>query len=212
MDIKWIGSPNFNSGRYGYKPLAIINHIQCGTEEGTDSWFKNPASQVSSTFSVSKEGEVHQYVQETDTAWANGRKSTPDQAWLANFPNANPNYWTISIEHEGYPNEPMPEAQVQATIALHKYLVKKWNIPVDPIHITGHFRIDSVSRKDCPGPNFPWDRLYSELKGEYSDMKVEDANKLIDLLKAVYGIAPDTEVGRLADELRIASGQPTQNR
>lgn len=42
-------------------------------------------------------------------------------------------------------------------------------------------------------------------------MKPEDANKIIAFLKAAYGIKPDPEFGRLADELRKASGQPTQN-
>jgi N-acetyl-anhydromuramyl-L-alanine amidase AmpD len=212
MNIQWIGSPNFELYRRGYKPLAIVNHIMCGTLEGTDSWFKNPASQVSAHFGVGKNGEIHQYVNELSTAWANGRKSTPDESWLANFPaGVNPNLWTISIEHEGYPEDGLTEAQTKATIELHKYLVEKWNIPIDPIHITGHFRIDSVSRKDCPGPKFPWDRLFKELKGGYQ-MKPEDANKIIEFLQAAYGIDPNPEFGRLADELRLASGQEPQNK
>lgn len=47
-------------------------------------------------------------------------------------------------------------------------------------------------------------------KEEYK-MSKEDADKVIELLKAVYGIVPDKEVGRLADELRKASNQPTEN-
>lgn len=42
-------------------------------------------------------------------------------------------------------------------------------------------------------------------------MDKEDANKIINLLKAVYGIVPDKEIGRLADQLRIVSGQNTEN-
>lgn len=45
-------------------------------------------------------------------------------------------------------------------------------------------------------------------------MKAEDANKIIQFLKASYSIAADAEsrkeFNRLANELRIASGQPTQ--
>lgn len=164
MDIKWIGSPNFATGRNGNKPLAIINHIMCGTEDGTDTWFNQTASGVSAHFGVSRTGEVHQYVKEEDTAWANGRKDTPDTAWLANFPAVNPNQWTISIEHEGYPNQELTPEQKEATIALHHYLVNKWDIPIDDVHITGHFRIDSKSRADCPGPNFPWKELYQRLQ------------------------------------------------
>jgi N-acetyl-anhydromuramyl-L-alanine amidase AmpD len=211
MNIQWKGSPNFELYRRGYKPLAIINHIMCGTLAGTDDWFSRTESGVSAHFGVGKDGSIHQYVNELSTAWANGRLSTPDQAWLSQFPAVNPNLWTISIEHEGYPEDGLTEAQTQATIELHKYLVDKFQIPVDDVHITGHFRIDSVSRKDCPGPKFPWERLFKELKGEYQ-MKAEDANKLIEILHAFYAIVPDNEIGRLADELRLASGQQPQNR
>jgi N-acetylmuramoyl-L-alanine amidase CwlA len=45
-------------------------------------------------------------------------------------------------------------------------------------------------------------------------MKAEDANKLIAILGAIWGLLPSTEskdeIHRLANELRIASGQPTE--
>lgn len=169
MDIKWIGSPNYNPGRVDkagntYKPLAIINHIMEGTLTGTDDWFNQTASQVSSHYGVGRNGEVHQYVKEEDTAWANGRKLAPDQAWLDNFPAVNPNLWTISIEHEGYPNQELTPEQTAASIELQRNIAAKWNIPIDDTHITGHFRIDSQGKKDCPGPHFPWDEILSALK------------------------------------------------
>lgn len=186
MEINWIASPNFTAGRSGQKPLAIINHIMCGTEEGTDSWFRNPDSQVSAHFGVAKDGRVHQYVKEEDTAWANGRKSSPDTAWLANFPAVNPNQWTISIEHEGYPQDGLTDAQKQATFELHKQLVTKYNIPVDVTHITGHFRIDSATRADCPGDKFPFEELYAYLTPpavEIPDHSLYDENQFAYLVK-----------------------------
>jgi N-acetyl-anhydromuramyl-L-alanine amidase AmpD len=39
-----------------------------GTLAGTDAWFTNPASQVSAQYGIGKNGEVHQYVKEEDTA------------------------------------------------------------------------------------------------------------------------------------------------
>jgi hypothetical protein len=45
-------------------------------------------------------------------------------------------------------------------------------------------------------------------------MKAEDANKLIAILSAIWNLLPNTEskdeIHRLANELRIASGQPTE--
>ena len=67
----WKGSPNFSSPK-GYKIIAIVNHIMSGTLAGTDAWFANPASQVSSHFGVGKNGEIHQYVNLENPAWANG--------------------------------------------------------------------------------------------------------------------------------------------
>jgi N-acetylmuramoyl-L-alanine amidase CwlA len=54
----------------------------------------------------------------------------------------------------------------------------------------------------------------SIMNGNVYTMKAEDANKLIALLSAIWGLLPNTEskdeIHRLANELRIASGQPTE--
>lgn len=55
--IIWKGSPNFSSPK-GYKVLAIVDHIMGGTLAGTDAWFANPTSKVSSHFGVGKNGEI----------------------------------------------------------------------------------------------------------------------------------------------------------
>jgi len=49
---------------------------------------------------------------------------------------------------------------------LHQQLIKWWGILIDSNHIIGHYRIDSVNRPNCPGPLFPWDRLFADLKGD----------------------------------------------
>ncbi|MBL8037399.1 MAG: hypothetical protein JNN16_07870, partial [Nitrospira sp.] len=47
MAIQWIGSPNKDKGREGYRPEAIVIHIMEGTLKGTDAWFTNEESGVS---------------------------------------------------------------------------------------------------------------------------------------------------------------------
>lgn len=47
MAIRWIGSPNKDKGREGYRPEAIVIHIMEGTLKGTDAWFSNEESGVS---------------------------------------------------------------------------------------------------------------------------------------------------------------------
>lgn len=161
-NITWIGSPNFSSPK-DYKIIAIVNHIMSGTLIGTDSWFKNPQSKVSSHFGVGKHGDIHQYVNLTNPAWANGSVNNPN--WpLLQF-GVNPNYYTISIEHEGESGDVMPELQYQATLALHRWLIGMLGIPISRDNIIGHYRIDSVNKSNCPGMGFPWDRLFNDLQG-----------------------------------------------
>ncbi|TGE31341.1 N-acetylmuramoyl-L-alanine amidase [Desulfosporosinus sp. Sb-LF] len=160
--IIWKGSPNFSSPK-GYKILAIVDHIMSGTLAGTDSWFANPASKVSSHFGVGKNGEIHQYVNLENPAWANGGVNNP--SWTLLIPGVNPNYYTASIEHEGNSWDVMPEAQYQATLALHRWLIETLSIPVTRDNIIGHYRIDSINKANCPGTGFPWERLFDDLQG-----------------------------------------------
>ena len=67
--IKWIGSPNHYNGRLGYKVTRITLHIMAGYLTGTDSLFQNPNRQASSTYGIGPNGEIHQYVAESDAPW-----------------------------------------------------------------------------------------------------------------------------------------------
>jgi N-acetyl-anhydromuramyl-L-alanine amidase AmpD len=163
--ITWIGSPNFGiprgtRGRNGYKPIAIVYHIMEGTLSGTASWFKNPDSRVSAHFGIGKSGATHQYVNEEDTAWANGGVKQP--SWELLIEGVNPNLYTLSIEHEGYSGEPFTEEMYNSTLALTKYLVGKWEIPLEYNRLIGHDLI-TINKARCPGPSFPWSRLYTDL-------------------------------------------------
>lgn len=167
-NMTWVPSPNHSSPE-GYKFIAIVDHIMSGTLDGTDSWFQNPDSQVSSHFGVGKNGEIHQYVDLQYPAWANGFVANP--SWPLLQSGINPNYYTISIEHEGNSGDIFTEAQYQATLALHKWLIEVLGIPVNRDTIIGHYRIDSVNKANCPGSGFPWDRLFSDLQGGNKQVK-----------------------------------------
>lgn len=157
------GLPRGTSGRSGYNVIAIVDHIMSGTLAGTDSWFQNTASKVSSHFGVGKNGEIHQYVDINNVAWSNGVVDQP--SWPLLISNVNPNNYTVSIEHEGQSGDQFTEAQYQATLALHRWLIDTFNLQVNENTIIGHYRIDSVNKADCPGSGFPWQRLFSDLKG-----------------------------------------------
>lgn len=149
MKSTWIGSTNFQKGRAGQKPEAIVIHIMAGTLKGTDAWFNNPKSQVSSHYGVGEGGEVHQYVKEGDTAWANGRVSSPTSKLVKKKAGINPNYYTISIENEGKDLSKQPGKQIEALAELVADIAKRNKIPLDREHVIGHYEIFS------PKPNCP---------------------------------------------------------
>lgn len=186
--IEWAPSPNYFS-RNGKKPIAIVNHITAGSMPGCLSWLRNPEAKASSNYLVTRDGRIYQLVRDEDAAWANGIVRNP--SWEL-YDGHNPNRYTLSIEHEGWDGS-LTEAQYQATLWLHRHLTEKWSIPVDDQHIIGHYRIDSVGKPNCPGPKFPWGRLFADLKGEEAVAADNSLNLVINErptdvpLKIVFG-------------------------
>ncbi|MDD2402029.1 MAG: N-acetylmuramoyl-L-alanine amidase [Clostridia bacterium] len=177
LDIKWIGSQNYGlprgtKGRRGNKVIAIVDHIMEGTLVGTDAWFNSIESEASAHFGIGKSGEIHQYVDLNNVAWHTGKVSNP--SWALLIKGLNPNYYTIGIEHEGYSGEDLTENQFQATLELHRILIKKFNLEVNKETIIGHFRIDSVNKYKCPGVGFPWKRLFNELQQSEDEIIFSD--------------------------------------
>ena len=162
MEIEWAPSPNYGKGRKGRKIIAIVSHITAGTFPGCLSWMRNPQAKASAHYLVTRQGKIYQMVRDEDTSWHAGAVNKP--SWPL-YDGSNPNRYTIGIEHEALPGERLTEMQYQATLWLHKQLIAKHGIPIDEGHIIGHYRIDSVNRPNCPGPGFPWQRLFSDLKG-----------------------------------------------
>lgn len=160
---KWIGTPDhfgYPAGTHGQlQPLAICDHIMCGTLAGCDAWFNGGG--LSAHFGIGKNGDIHQYVELEDCAWANGAVANPDPSLAYIYENHNPNVVTWSIEHEGWPSEPWTAAMYQASLKL-----KRWLLEQEPVAIVGHFQFDSVSRNNCPGPNWPIKRFLADLKEE----------------------------------------------
>jgi N-acetyl-anhydromuramyl-L-alanine amidase AmpD len=152
-------SPNFGAGRNGRKIVAIVDHITDGAMPGCLQWLQNPASQVSAHYVVARAGDIYKLVAESDSAWHCGIVDKPN--WNL-YDGTNPNHYTIGIEHEGTDGT-LTAAQYQSTLWLHKQLVSAYAIPVDNNHIIGHCRLDTVNRANCPGPNFPWAQLFSDL-------------------------------------------------
>ncbi|HVU95446.1 MAG TPA: peptidoglycan recognition family protein [Puia sp.] len=155
-------SPNFFPGRKTYQPIAIVIHIMEGTLADTDSWFNDPASRVSAHYGVGRNGDVHQYVQEQDSAWHAGRVHSP--SWQLIKPAEpgfyyNPNYYTIGIEHEGDESTEWSDATYAASSSLIRDISRRWSIPLDRNHLIGHHEIYSI--KACPGGKVDLNKLIS---------------------------------------------------
>ena len=203
MDIQWMQSPNFAVGRKGYKPMAIFFHIEAGTEGGTQNWFKNPASQVSAHYSISKQGEITQYVKEEDTAWAVGRVTNP--SWEFYKQGVNPNLTTISIENEGYPQDGFTDAQVETNIWLAAEICKRWDIDVSNEtveshqRLCGHYQLDPISRHQCPGDKFPWQRVIDGVKAKLygnEEWTMEEKQLLKDVAATLAGAIKELHVAQ----------------
>lgn len=190
--IEWKGDrcDKYYPNRNGYSPFAICNHVTAGTAGSVYNWFTSPHNkQASSTFVVTRKGEIHQYVDIKHGAWTQGL--TPDAYARATAPivkemGVNPNFYMVSIEHEGYVegyedenghvhidhyglDGDLTNEQFFASLWLHKFIQSEierlYNVrmSLNSHNVVGHFQVDPVRKPFCPGSKFPWTRLYSEL-------------------------------------------------
>ena len=141
--------------RVRYTPRALVLHITDGTFNSTVNHFQNPNSQVSSHWIVDRDGEWHKVVDEKHASWTNGLVVNP--TWQGITP-TNPNLYTISVEvvNQGE----LPSWRQWASWARGcRDILKRYNWPVDDIHIVNHYEING--RKRCPGIWFS--RFYLKL-------------------------------------------------
>ena len=170
-----IVNTNFTAGRGGQKMIAVVLHIAAGNLEGVYQWFNNPASKVSAHFCVGKDGTIDQYVSVNDTAYANGlawqngewqnalgKKVTP--TWQDIIPQINPNRYTVSIEHEGFPQDTWTPAMHAANNRLLVWLAEQFELALVPQHsLIGHGEINPLDKANCPGPHVEYARSAVEV-------------------------------------------------
>lgn len=191
METVWIGSPNKNRGRKGFRPEAVVIHIMEGSLAWTDAWFKDPASKVSAHYGVGTRGEIHQWVAEMDTAWHAGRRYRA--TWRLIRPQ-NPNLYTIGIEHEGYRDSVWSQAMLNSSVSLTAALCNRWHIAPDRDHIIGHREV--YARKTCPGEWIDLDWLASEVRRAVSGQEI-------------YNLVPMRGRVLTRVDLRVRQGAPT---
>ena len=180
MHKQWIGSnaQNFQPGRAGLNPVAVVVHRTGGSLADIDSRCGQAGTFSSAHYAVGKDATIHQYVEEADTAFHAGVVVNP--SWRLIKPGKNPNLYTIGIELEGSAGEQMTDIQYDAAAGLIAEITARCRIDADANHIIVHTEIRAG--RDCPGVGF-------------------DRQKLLDRIQAVR--VPPSEAGPVEQEIRI---------
>lgn len=222
MNITQDTTPNQGS-REGWKPDVIVFHIADGTYGGTISWLKNPKSQVSAHFVLGKEGQVTQLVPLDRMAWCNGtslkqgdsRYYGKAASGLVKIRTTNANYYTVSIECEGFYREThgtLSDAQLTGAVQLVQWIraelkrIYGVEIPLDRQHIIGHDEVTPITKPNCPGEQFPFEEILrraGDLRYTLSFTDISTVEECEALAKFVgemgytnHEILPQTDTGR----------------
>ncbi len=162
---------------------AVVMHIAEGSYSAAIRWLQdaelNPNS--SAHFVIAKDGRVAQLVSVNDGAWANGLRWNADASepngghwtngrgvrvnpsWQDIVPGQNPNFYTISVEHEGFYQETWTPEMYDANNKLLVWLAEQFDLWWVPFrNLIGHYAIDPVDRPNCPGPNVDLEKMAAD--------------------------------------------------
>ena len=143
------------------KPQLIVLHFtnQGSVQQALDTLrTRNPDGPVSAHYLIGRDGHIYQLVSDTLRAWhaGPGRWGTITDV----------NSASIGIEIDNNGHVPFPPAQIASLIDLLTDLTRRWHIP--RAQIIGHEDM-APSRKDDPGPLFPWATLAADGFGLWPD-------------------------------------------
>lgn len=110
---KWHAVRNYTKGGQE-KVLGLVVHIMDGTLEGSQSWFNNPSAKASSHFGVGKDGDLRQWVDTADRAWAQ----------------ADGNRTYLSIENEGRGGDALTAKQIEENAQVFAWVHKTYGVPL----------------------------------------------------------------------------------
>lgn len=136
-----IPKENYTKGREGNTIDKVILHWIVGDLKMCDTTFKNPKRLASAHYGI-EDTLIHQYVEESDTAWHAGNWGVNTQS--------------IGIEHSGGElladgkNRRKPSEETHKTSADLVYQIcTKYNIPIDRKHILKHSEVSDAPTQCC---------------------------------------------------------------
>ncbi|KQZ79736.1 N-acetylmuramoyl-L-alanine amidase [Rhodanobacter sp. Root561] len=143
----WVPSPNHDIRR----PVLIVVHFtnQHSAQESLDTLrTKNSGGPVSSHYLVGSDGHIYQLVSDQLRAWHGGGGHWGTITDI--------NSASIGIELDNDGHSPFAQAQIDSLLRLLTDLTTRLHIP--RTQIIGHQDF-APTRKDDPGPLFPWSQL-----------------------------------------------------
>lgn len=143
----WVPSPNHNART----PMLIVVHYteQHSVQESLDTLrSENSQGPVSAHYLIGSDGHIYQLVADAARAWhaGAGRWGTITDV----------NSASIGIELDNDGATPFADAQIDQLLVLLRDLTERLHIPRE--QVVGHEDI-APTRKNDPGPLFPWKRL-----------------------------------------------------
>lgn len=145
---KWADSSNYTKGREKSITRVTIHHFAGTNFESAGNRFATPNVNASAHYSVGPDGQVHQHVRESDTAWS-------DANWDSNCQ-------TISVEHcnsKGAPNWEIADSTFETGCQLVADIFRRHNLgkAIRGVNLFCHKEV-SKTPTSCPGPY-----LYSKM-------------------------------------------------
>lgn len=187
---QWLPSPNFTRGRS--KPVdRVVVHITDGQPrlDRCVEHLRKPDGKVSAHFLVGRQGEVVQLVRLDDTAWhASGVNAVSvGIEHVARTPGEldRRDRWAkldqrersalldpgAPAELQDSPTDPglqLTPAQLEASVALVRWLCDRLGLPADPLHVVPHCSVPGTTHNDCgrdvaDGGIWPWAEYFRRL-------------------------------------------------
>jgi N-acetylmuramoyl-L-alanine amidase len=151
LQIAWIQSPNYNNRPEGVVVDTIVVHSTViPTLEKTTEAFQRTASQVSSHFTIDRDGSIIQNVDTFARAWHAG--VSKDASGKTNLNNNSIGIELVNLD-DG--KDPYPDAQIQALCGIIAEMRRRF--PIKQI-VSHEFIAVPRGRKVDPA-GFPWEKL-----------------------------------------------------
>lgn len=163
--LEWYPSPNFDERPEGtIVDTIVLHHTAIASLEATAKWFADPASRVSSHYTIGKDGSVLQHVSTFSRAWHAGvSRDIQGREHVNDF--------SIGIElvNAGDGVDPFTEQQIEVV----GYLIGAMRFRFPTLrYITSHEYVAMPPGRKPDPKGFPWKRLeYLGLKLVYGLQK-----------------------------------------